>query len=320
MNIKSKIRKLKNKPMWLYTWNEIRRFIGKHNFRKYSDIEFIEKLYYKTTKRKINWKNPVRYTEKLQWLKLFYRDSDIPIVSDKYAVREYLTNHGFGYLLNELIGEYDSVEQIDFSELPNQFVIKAAHGSGWNLIVQDKTKIDWFWWKKIIKSWLNQDLYWYGREWNYHEQKHRIIVEKYLEDDSGELRDYKIFCFNGNPTYIQYDENRSKNHRRIYTDVQGNVLDMEDSQGSCTEFGVKFGNPQRKMVEIARILSQPFPNVRVDFYECKGNVIFGEMTFFGGSGFYSFSPDKWDTIWGDKVILPKPNYNLDLFNQLQKKN
>ena len=186
-------KKVKNLPAVVYLRREYWRHRGNKEFNKYSDYEFITKKY-ESLGRSLNLSDPKRFTEKLQWLKLFWRNEDMPICSDKYEVRHYLTRRGYSELLNELICEFEDLDHFDPASLPKQFVIKAAHGSGWNLIVKDKDNVNWFWWKRIMKSWLKQNLYWFGREWNYQSQKPRIVVEKYIEDESGELRDFKVFC------------------------------------------------------------------------------------------------------------------------------
>lgn len=313
MSIKSKLR---NSPIGILIRREYWRHHIQKDLKKYSDYEFIKKSYEKLG-RKLNLANPSRYTEKLQWLKLFWRDDLAKVVSDKYEVRSYLKDIGHEELLNDLIAVYDDVNDFNPAKLPNQFVLKAAHGSGWNLIVKDKSKINWFWWKKIMRSWMKQSLYWYGREWNYKDQKPRIIVEKYLQDDSGELRDFKVFCFNGNPHYIQIDENRFSNHKRLYIDCHGNKLDICDSHAHSTNITFDFNQTHRDMIEIAKELSAPFPHVRVDFYYCNNKIYFGELTFFDGSGFYSFSPDEWDEKIGNYFELPTPNHNLDLYKKIR---
>lgn len=310
--------KLKNLPAVVYLRREYWRRRGKKEFNKYSDYESISKKY-ESLGRHLNLVDPKRFTEKLQWLKLFWRNDDMPICSDKYEVREYLSRHGYSELLNDLICEFDDMDHFDSASLPKQFVIKAAHGSGWNMIVKDKDKVNWFWWKRIMKSWLKQNLYWFGREWNYQNQKPRIIVEKYLEDDSGELRDFKIFCFNGNPQFVQIDENRTSNHKRVYVDCEGKPLPIKDSQAHGIPSQIHFSDVQKEMIQIAADLSKPFPHVRVDFYEQNGRIIFGEMTFFDGSGFYSFDPDEWDYTIGEMLELPTPNYNLELYNRIVEK-
>lgn len=310
-------KKIRNQPPVILARREYWRCRGQHDMKKYDDYEFV-KMRYQKLGRELNLADPKRYTEKLQWLKLFWRDDLATICSDKFAVRTYLKECGYSYLLNDLIAVYEDTESFDPSPLPDCFVLKAAHGSGWNLIVKDKTKVNWFWWKKIMRSWMKQNLYWFGREWNYKDQKPRLIVEKYLEDSSGELRDYKIFCMNGTPCFIQLDENRSTNHKRVYVDCEGRLLPMKDSHSHGTDTSATFGSVQQEMLRIAEQLSKPFPNVRVDFYECGGKIYFGELTFFDGSGFYSFEPDEWDFTWGEKLTLPEPNYNLELLSALKK--
>lgn len=310
-------KRLKSIPAVVFLRREYWRRRGKNEFNKYSDYEFITKKY-ESLGRTLNLADPKRFTEKLQWLKLFWRNEDMSICSDKYEVREYLTRRGYSELLNELICEFDDLDHFNPASLPKQFVIKAAHGSGWNMIVKDKDKVNWFWWKRIMKSWLKQNLYWFGREWNYQNQKPRIIVEKYLEDDSGELRDFKVFCFNGNSQFVQIDENRASNHKRVYVDCEGKPLPIKDSQAHGIPSQIRFSNVQKEMIQIAADLAAPFPHVRVDFYEQNGRIIFGEMTFFDGSGFYSFDPDEWDFIIGNMLELPEPNHNLDIYESLKR--
>lgn len=283
---------------------------------EYNDYNFVKKEYKRKLGRELDLVNPKRFTEKLQWLKIFYRNDLEKIMADKIEVKKYLEEKGYGYLLNETIAIYDSVDDFNLDELPDRFVVKAAHGSGWNLIVHDKKKVNWKLWKKIMRSWLTQDLYWFGREWNYKGMKKRLIVEKYLEDDSGELRDFKVFCFNGTPKYMQIDEGRHSEHKRVYVDEKGDALSIKDSHNNEIIEDIKFGEKQKEMMKLAEIFSKQFPHIRVDFYECNGKIYFGEFTFFDGSGFYSFYPDKWDFVWGDMIELPEPNYNLELYNEI----
>ncbi len=311
-NIKKIIRKtdignLAHREYW--------RIKGEKDCKKYDDYTYISMLYRKLG-RELNLKSPTRYTEKLQWLKLFYRDIRMPICSDKYEVRQYLSDKGYSELLNELIAVYDNVDDINIESLPQKFVLKASHGSGWNLIVTNKNAVNWFIWKKIMKVWMKSNLYWFGREWNYRDQKPRIVIEKYLEDDSGELRDYKIICSNGNPRFMQIDENRSTNHKRVYVDENGIPTEFQDSQAVKILKSYKFGENQKRMFEIAKDLCEDFPYVRVDFYECNDKIYFGELTFFGGSGFFNFDPDEYDYKWGELIKLPEPNNNLDLYREI----
>ena len=293
------------------------RLMGERAIKNFDDFSFI-KMKYEKLGRPLDLRCPRRFTEKLQWLKLFWRQTEMPVCTDKFEVRNYLEARGYGHILNELIAVFDDLSEFNPDKLPNQFVLKATHGSGWNLIVKDKTKINWFWWKKIMRSWMRQNLFYLGREWNYKTLPPRIVAEKYLEDDSGELRDYKVFCMNGKAKFLQLDENRLTNHKRLYVDCDGNPLPMRDSGDYARENNASFGVLQKEMISIAEDLCKPFPMVRVDFYECAQKIYFGELTFFDGSGFYSFSPDEWDFIIGDMLDLPKPNYNLELYSRINE--
>lgn len=321
MFINDKTRKKLRKNLTLRWISRIRFLVWAELYsKKKSDLDFVSEMYAKGTGRELNLVNPKRYTEKLQWLKLFYRDPLITRCSDKYEMKNYLKEAGHPELAVETLGIYDNADDIDFESLPHKFILKATHGSGWNLIGDDKSKVDWKGWKRLFKIWSKENPHWLGREWNYKGVKPRIILEKFLEDDSGELRDYKIFCFNGNPTYMQIDENRFSDHKRLYFERNGQPLDMVDSQIQKTELTVKFGEVQERMFQIAEELSKPFPMVRVDFYESNGNLYIGEFTFFDGSGFYNFEPNEWDFVWGEKLQLPEPNHNLELYNKLYNKN
>ena len=317
-SIRNKIKFVRYTPIGRYLHSEYWRIRGKRESGKYDDYAFIYKNYKKKCCRDLDLKNPKRLTEKLQWLKLFWRDDDMITACDKYSVREYLEKLGYHDMCNELIGIYDSADEIDFDSLPNQFVLKATHGSGWNFICKDKSKENLFWWKKTINSWMKRNLYWYGREWNYESLKPRILIEKYLEDATGGLMDYKITCLSGNPIYMQVDIDRYGDHKRGFIDREGNILDFDD--GLCTnrikEFD--FSDVHREMYRIADDICSRFPYVRVDFYYFNNKIYIGELTFFEASGFYSYNPDECDYIFGEKLVLPEPNYNLDLYNELMR--
>lgn len=304
--IKDKLRFLKKNEYILLIWNLNRIIRQNRLIKKYSDLELITKLYKAGTGRDVDLVNANRYTEKLQWLKLYYRDKKMEMCADKYLVREYIRKKGYEYILNDVIGVWDNVDHINISELPQKFVLKATHGSGMNLIVKDKSNINWFIWKKIMKLWLKQNIFIEGREWVYENLKPKIICEKYMEDLSGELKDYKLICSRGNILFIQVDSNRFTNHQQTYYDTKWNKLPFTTGESSTEEEEPK---NLSKMIEIASELSKDFSTVRVDLYNLNGKIYFGELTFFGASGFYSFEPDEYDKYWGGKVTLPKANYN-----------
>lgn len=300
--MKEKLKNFKKNPWILWIWNEQRRIKGEKNFKKITDEEFVKKFYKNAFGNELDLENPITFNEKLNWLKLNLKNPNATICADKYEVRKYIENKGYGYILNDLLGVYDNVEEIDIDRLPDRFVLKGTHGSGWNLIVKDKNKVNWKPWKLIMKSWLRQNFYYYGREWVYKDIKPRIICEKFLEDSNKELLDYKIYCFNGIPKFIQIDVDRFTNHTANYYDVEWNEMNFQyDDENS----GRKIEKPKnlKEMLEISKVLSEEFEHVRVDFYEVDGKLYFGELTFFTASGSGKFNPEKYDEIIGSWLHL-----------------
>ncbi|MGE9952377.1 ATP-grasp fold amidoligase family protein [Clostridium perfringens] len=302
MQIKESLKTLKKNPWILWLWNENRRKKGKKEYNKISDEQYVKNLYYSYFDKNLNLENPKTFNEKINWMKLNYKNEKATICADKYEVRKYLEDRGYKWLLNDLIGVYENVDEIDVDKLPNRFVLKATHGSGWNLIVKNKNNIKWNPWKLIMKSWLKQNFYYYGREWVYKNMKPRIICEKYLEDRNGELLDYKVYCFNGEPKFIQVDVDRFGNHTGNYYDINWNDMPFQyDDENS----GRIIDKPKnlKEILDISRDLSKEFPHVRVDFYEVNGNLYFGELTFFTASGTAKFNPEKYDEIVGSWLKL-----------------
>lgn len=283
-----------------------------------SDYNYVTKQYKKNMGREINLQNPSTFTEKLNWMKLFYRHEDMPIASDKYEVRDYIKSKGLEHILNDLIGVYTDANDIDYDTLPDKFVAKATHGSSWNLVCNNKESLDWANWVKIMNSWLKLNLFVFGREWNYKELTPRIVVEKFLEQDP--LIDYKFFCFNGKPKYIQtnnffegkkyiefYDLDWKKTEFTYITDYQSSTVLERPSQ-------------LKKMIDLATFLSKDFSFVRVDFYNVEEKIIFGEMTFFPSGGMENFKPveKNIDLLLGKLLHLPEPNHNLSLLKKISE--
>lgn len=199
-------------------------------FKKHllSDRKIIEQSYKTRFGKKPNLENPQTFNEKLQWLKLYWRKSLMTRCADKRSVREYVSEEGLNDILIEAYGVYERAENIDISSLPKRFVLKASHGSGWNIICKDKNTMDWEAELDKIRKWLKDNYYYYGREWVYKKIKPCIVCEKYLEGENGQPPDdYKIFCFNGRPRIIQVDTNRFINHKRNMYDVKWNLLDFK---------------------------------------------------------------------------------------------
>lgn len=256
--------------------------------------------------RKPDLENPERFSEKLVWYKLNGKKPLMEKVANKFTVREYIKEQGYDNLLNELMGVYTDVNDIDFNNLPDQFVLKGTHGSGFNIIVKDKSKLNIFQTRLMLKSWLNQDIYWSGREWVYKDMPRHIIVERYLDDGNGDLRDYKFYCFNGEPRIMQLEIGRgSKYNIRNFYDMDWNLMPFGKTIPHSPDVLVDKPNKFEEMKEIARVLSKPFQYVRVDFYLVKDKIYFGELTFFPAGGVADFVPDNYDFEVGKLWKLEK---------------
>jgi len=281
----------------------------------YTDERCIKTTYKNRFGRAINLKEPKTYTEKLQWLKLFYRNDKMPICTDKYDVHEYLKNIGHKELLNEIIGVYKNANDIDFESLPNRFVMKTTHGCGSNLICKNKSELDWKKWKKIMNTYLKLNVSAIGREWNYKNIKPRIIIEKLIDHEP--LIDYKFMCFNGEPKFIQINNDYKGIHYVDFYNISWNKEDFTYERFTQSNHILTRPPQFKEMLELAKKLSAPFPYVRVDFYNPPNKIIFGELTFFPGSGLLPLEPVKnnYDELLGSHIQLPKPNHNLDLYEK-----
>ena len=284
----------------------------------YNDENCIRTTYKNRFGHAINLKEPKTYTEKLQWLKLFYRDDKMPICTDKFDVHEYLVNLGHKDLLNEIIGVYKSANEIDFESLPNRFVMKTTHGCGGNLICKNKSEVDWKTWKKIMNTYLKLNVSAIGREWNYKEIKPRIIIEELIDHDP--LIDYKFMCFNGEPKFIQINNDYEGMHYVDFYDISWNKVGFTYKRYTQSNHILTRPPQFKEMIELAKKLSAPFPYVRVDFYNPPNKIVFGELTFFPGSGLLPLVPieNNYDELLGSALKLPKANHNLDLLKKLSK--
>lgn len=273
------------------------------NFFSWIPDKTMVKIQYRIkTGRKLNLKNPKRYTEKLQLYKLKYRNPVMRQCADKYEVRKYVESKGLENILNELYGVYDNPDEIDFDKLPKSFVLKDTLGGGGNsvILVADKSKVDLAEIKEKMKHWVGKESRYKnpGREWVYDNQKHRIIAEKYLiNDGSNDLPDYKFFCFDGEPYCIYMMENYTMHHDKGvlgFLDTDFKLLPARRKDFAPMKKQPKKPKNYDKMLEMARKLSKGLPHVRVDFYNINGKIIFGEMTFFNASGYTEFDPDEFD--------------------------
>lgn len=278
----------------------------KYALRKLPDKVYIQLYYFAHFKKFCNLKNPVTYNEKLNWLKLHDRNPLYTTIVDKCEAKEYVSNIiGEGYTIPTL-GVWEHFDDIDFDKLGNQFVLKCTHDSEGLVIVHDKSKLDIEAARAKLTVALQQNFYFIGREWPYKDVKPRIIAEQYMEDHvDGELRDYKFFCFNGEPKLMFVASERDSGQTKFdYYDLEFNHVDITQKYPNASR-------PLRKpvtfdeMIRLSRQLSAGFTHVRVDFYEVDGKLYFGELTFYHFSGFMPFKPAKWDKVFGDWLELPK---------------
>lgn len=251
-----------------------------------------------------NLKNPVTYNEKLQWMKLNYHNPEEAILVDKHYVRKYVSNVVGSQILIPEIGVWKRAEDIDFNTLPSQFVLKCTHDSGSVIICKDKSKLDIEATKKWLTKRLNASGGEYGREWNYSQVEPQIIAEKYMEEIDDQVKDYKFFCFDGEPVLMFVGSDRFTGIKFDFFDLEFNHLDIVNghpqNKKNIPEKPANFD----KMLDIVRKLSKGLPHVRVDLYNLNGAIYFGELTFNHFSGFTPFEPSNWDYYLGEKFILP----------------
>ena len=278
-------------------------------YNKMPDEEFLKKAFKVYIGDKLNLETPQTFNEKLQWLKLYNRKPEYTVMVDKYLAKDYVAKAiGEEYVI-PTIGVWDKAEDIDFNQLPNRFVLKCNHNSGLGMyICKDKSKLTEKQIKTIRKNLmrgLKQDYYLTGREWPYKNVPRKIIAEKLMEDETGQLRDYKLYCFNGEPKIIMINSDREiEKTKADYFDMDFNWLDLK---WGYEHAAVKPSKPKNfeKMKELATILSKDIPELRVDFYEVNNKIYFGELTFFDGSGFDKIEPREWDEKLGGWITLPQ---------------
>lgn len=274
---------------------------------KYCDIfpELVTKSIYKERMRKtLNLEFPQTFNEKLQYLKLnLYKNN--PLVTkcaDKYAAREYVKDCGCEEILNEIHQVWDQPEDINFSELPNKFVLKCNHGAGYNIICRDKDNTSPDNIRQTLTTWLSEDYWRLAVEFVYKDIPKKIICEKFIETKNNELPyDYKLFCFHGKPLFVMICTERESQHPKFY---------FVNKKWELLPYGIDYKNnevssildkPQnyQKLFEYAERLSKPFPFVRVDLYLNSGVIHFGELTFIPSAGM-------------DKELNNEENKNVDL--------
>lgn len=299
-SITNKIHKMIKNPFYFFCYATRKGFI---NFL--SDKACLSLVYRGAYGRKLNLDNPTRYSEKLQWIKLYDRCPLYSMLVDKYEVKTYVSERiGEEYIIPTL-GVWNAFDDISFENLPDQFVLKCTHDSGGLVICTDKKQLNIDNARTKINKSLKTNYYKLFREWPYKNVTPRILAEKFMVDNAtGELRDYKFYCFDGvvRALGIYSDRGAGKTTKADYFDRDFNWLDLKWGYEHATERPEK-PSLYDKMIEIAESLSQGFPEVRVDLYLCNNRVYFGELTFFDGGGFDGFEPDSWDEVFGSWIAL-----------------
>lgn len=253
---------------------------------------------------KLNLKNPKTFNEKIQWIKLYDKNPLMTKCVDKFTVREYIEKKGCGNILNELLWSGFNADDIPFEKLPEKFVIKVTHGSTFNVICTNKKELNLVEVKTKLRKWLKEKfLPCYG-EWFYGIEKPRIIVEKYIDSDD-DLKDFKVFCFNGKPKVIGVYSNRfsGKLCQEMY-DINWNLLDGHTNHYDLPDNLTPKPKNLKDMLKYAQKISEGFNHVRVDFFNPNNKLIFGEMTFTSSAGFGKFNSRKFAEEMGDYLKLP----------------
>ncbi len=280
----------------------------KYALRFLPDKMYLKLYFYMTLKRKLDFDHPKTLNEKLQWLKFNDRTPLHSLVSDKYAVREYIKQElGEEYLV-PLIGKWETAEEIDFDSLPQQYVLKCTHDSGGLVICRDKTSLDQDEAIKKLKKSLSRKFYYVGREWQYKNIKPLVICEELLLDQAGNTpADYKISCFNGKADNVMVCTGRfTKDGVKFYFfDRQWNFLPYNKGDEKLpADFTLPKPDNLEEMFQIADKLSKPFYYARIDLYNIDGKIYFSEITLCPNSGFDSDITYETDKLFGEKLHIP----------------
>lgn len=267
--------------------------------------EIMSKFYYRIVlKKKLNLDNPQTFNEKLQWLKLYYYPENPLVVkcSDKYAVREYISEEGYKDLLVPLLEEWNRADEIDWDKLPEKFVLKCNHGCAYNIVCDSKSNLDKENTRKQLNAWLKEDFGAFNIEIHYSKiRPHKIICEEYL---GANITDYKFFCFNGEPKfiYVSKDLIHDRQAQIGFFNLDGSKMDLKrDDYADVKE--IKLPRFFDEMKEVATNLCKDFPFVRVDFFLANDRYYFAELTFTPSACMMPFNPEKYDFEWGKLIDL-----------------
>lgn len=282
-------------------------FLNLKIFRLVPDSLFLRIHYRIRTREQLNLNDPQSFNEKLQWLKLHDKNSNYPKLVDKYEVKKIVKDViGKEHVIKNY-GVWNSFDEIDFELLPSNFVLKCTHDSGTVVICRDKKQFDFSQAKAKLEKSLKRNYYYWGREWPYKTIKPRILAEELLVDSSlDELRDYKIYCFNGDPKIIQVISERIDHEFTVdYFDLNWQHLELSRVKRMTSELDIKKPENLAEMLQMSKELSQEIPFVRVDLYSVNQAIYFGELTFYPASGCVDFKNKENDYMLGKWLVLPK---------------
>lgn len=271
------------------------------SFKFLPQAYYVKNYYEYYSGKRLNYDNPLEFNQKISWYKVFYKNPLLNKLVDKYAVREYVKDKIGDTYLNACIGVFNSPKEINWNELPNRFVIKGVHGCNFNLIVEDKTKVNL---KKAnfkMKKWLHKNQYYRGGlEWAYKDVKPRLIIEEFMNDEkTNDLIDYKFYCFDGEPKFIIAQSDKLG---KFFYDLDWN----ENAFGWKKKDEGFIDKPDhlKEMKQIAIKLADKLPFVRVDLYYVNKAIVFGELTFYPTDARKDFYPEKYNKIVGSYFKLP----------------
>lgn len=273
------------------------------------DKKYLQKMFRARMGYALNIDNPVSFNEKIQWLKLNDRRPEYSKMVDKYLAKDFVSKIiGGGYII-PTIGVWKRFEDIDFSELPEQFVLKCTHDSGGLVVCRNKSDLDILAARAKIERSLKRRFYLTFREWAYKNVEPQILAEKYMEDQpNSSLVDYKFFCFNGKPKllYISEGLEHHPTAKISFFDLKGKLLPFYRKDYKPFENDINLPSNFNEMLQIAERLSMAINNpfVRIDLYDIKGRVYFSEITFYPNAGMIPFCPEEWDKKLGAMIELP----------------
>lgn len=276
------------------------------NKRLKDDSTYVKALFYVKNKFELNLKTPQTFADKINWLKLYKYDSSYNVYVDKYTVRAIISDKIGDNYLNEIYGVYQDVDEIPIDNLPKSFVLKYTHSSGHNLIVKDKSTLNWKKEKRDFSTYAKLNYYFKYRERVYDKMTPKIIVEKYLSElDNDDLIDYKFYCVHGQPKYVLVKTIEDGKAKKCFYDMNWVKLVPEKEKESYLYTDIKQPENFDEMISVAKTLAESFVFIRVDLYSVANKVFFGELTFFPQGGKRVLAVESLNNELGAEIHLPE---------------